>query len=157
MRGGNTALAPASREISPRDNRASDRGTVREQGYGNIRWDETRVIPFPKARIHEIDTFQLVELFGDAIRRDTANCKSPVKKVAQAINGSIRTGENYTQKKNAPNLLQGLRLAASADFPHVRQLVIELLAIDTRNNALVEQKLNELFAVCHAKQRDAGE
>lgn len=151
------AAAPVSRDFDTRQDRVARPGNVQGTDPRNIRGAGAQVLPFRRAPIFDLGNYSLIDRIGDAIDADTADCKSPVKKIAAAIDCNLRTAENFKQRKNAPSIELGLRLAASADFPHVRQLVIELLAIDTRHNALVEQKLNELFAVCHAKQRDAAE
>ena len=139
----NQIARPASPDSDTRNNRAETAGTICEQPDRNIRGIEAQVIPFPKAPIFDLGNYTLIDRIGDAIDADTADCRSPVKKIASAIAVNLRTAENYKQRKNAPNLEQALKLAASPEFPAVRALFIELLALEETRNPLAEQKFNE--------------
>ena len=143
MRGTSASARPLNSDSSARNSHGVVVGTVREQSDRNIRGDDARVIPFPKAPIFSLGNYSLIDRIGDAIDEDTDNCKSPVKKIAAAIDVNLRTAENYKQRKNAPNLEQALKLAASPEFPAVRALFIELLALEETRNPRAERAFNE--------------
>ena len=154
MAAASQGLAAGSPAFDAQHDRDDRRGTIREQGDGTSRGDGAQIIPFRRAPVHDIDNYRLTQRWGDALDADTMDCKAPVKKIAAAADCNLRTAENYKRRLNLPNFLQGMRLAASPDFPHVRALVIELLALEsTGRTPQIEKALNDLMLAWNSAQR----
>lgn len=102
-----------------------------------------QVIAFPKAPIHDMDSFRLTERVSDALNEHVAYKRNPDSIIAEAADANLSSAKNWRQKRCVPNALQFLRLAAQ--IPEVRALVRELLAMDEDLNSEVEQRISELY------------
>jgi len=71
---------------------------------------------------------EVTKLFAAALHRDFGHLKAPIPAIAAAANGNDRAAKNWWEGKNAPLLLNALRLATKA--PSVASLMQWLMTVE---------------------------
>ena len=135
-------MAPAASRIAPSRSNEITAQTPRPVNARTANANAVQNESTEKAQILYMDSFRLAERVGDTLNAAVANRRQPDLYVAECADSNQASAKNWRQKRCVPNALQFLRLAAT--IPEVRALVRELLAMETDNDPMLEQKISEL-------------
>jgi hypothetical protein len=140
---GHGGRLPESREPAKGDSvaellaarRAETSMSVAVESFSEKRTEDFR------APILGMDQNDLTQAFSAALRQEFGEQRKARYRVAEAANSNARAAENWLAGQNTPDLLHGLRLAATV--PAWRAELRRLLALDAEPDSEIERELSE--------------